>query len=199
MTAPGAARTGKAERGTVVAATSAMVLLVLDSSIVGVMLPSIRVDLALGPGAQAWVVAVYLATLAVLLPVGGSLTDAWGAARAFVIGLSAFAVASLLCSAAGLVAGSVVVVVAGLVPIGVGIGLLLSPMTTAALSAAPADRRGLASGLVSTVRQVGGVAGVALLGVLTGLSAGGLPIAAGFAVAAVLCTVGTAVVARAFV
>ena len=70
-------------RATLIATTSAMVMLVLDSSIVGVLLPSMRADLHLGPGAQAWIVAIYLATLAVLLPVGGRLCDALGAARAF--------------------------------------------------------------------------------------------------------------------
>ena len=81
-------------RGAVVAATSAMVMLVLDSSIVGVMLPSMRTDLHLGPGAQAWIVAIYLLTLAVLLPVGGRLCDALGAARTFAVGMAGFTVAS---------------------------------------------------------------------------------------------------------
>jgi MFS family permease len=65
----------------VIAATSAMVMLVLDSSIVGVMLPSMRTDLHLGARAQAWIVAIYLLTLAVLLPIGGRLCDALGASR----------------------------------------------------------------------------------------------------------------------
>ena len=81
-------------RGAVVAATSAMVMLVLDSSIVGVMLPSMRADLHLGPGAQAWIIAIYLLTLAVLLPVGGRLCDALGAARTFAVGMAGFTVAS---------------------------------------------------------------------------------------------------------
>ncbi len=71
-----------------------MVMLVLDSSIVGVMLPSMRADLHLGPGAQAWIVAIYLLTLAVLLPVGGRLCDALGAARTFAVGMAGFTVAS---------------------------------------------------------------------------------------------------------
>jgi MFS transporter, DHA2 family, methylenomycin A resistance protein len=78
----------------VIAATSAMIMLVLDSSIVGVMLPSMRTDLHLGPGAQAWIVAIYLITLAVLLPVGGRLCEALGAARAFAAGMATFTVAS---------------------------------------------------------------------------------------------------------
>src|SRR6185312_7203842 len=85
---------GLTVRGAVVAATSAMVMLVLDSSIVGVMLPSMRTDLHLGPGAQAWIVAIYLLTLAVLLPVGGRLCDALGAARTFAVGMAGFTVAS---------------------------------------------------------------------------------------------------------
>ena len=66
----------------------------LDSSIVGVMLPSMRTDLHLGAGAQAWIVAIYLLTLAVLLPIGGRLCDALGAARTFAVGMAGFTVAS---------------------------------------------------------------------------------------------------------
>jgi MFS family permease len=71
-----------------------MVLLVLDSTIVGVLLPSMRADIGLGPGGQAWVVGTYLATLTVLMPVGGRLCDALGAARAFTVGMAGFSVAS---------------------------------------------------------------------------------------------------------
>jgi MFS transporter, DHA2 family, methylenomycin A resistance protein len=96
----------------------------------------------------------------------------------------------LVCAAAGLAGDHVSVVVAALVPAGIGIGLLLSPMTSAALAAAPVDRRGQASGLISTVRQVGGVAGIAAMGALTTLHPGGVgsgvPVALGFALSAVL-------------
>ena len=81
-------------RATLIATTSAMVLLVLDSSMVGVLLPGIRTDLGVGPLAQSWIVGIYLLTLAVLLPVGGRLCDALGAARAFAVGMVGFTVAS---------------------------------------------------------------------------------------------------------
>jgi DHA2 family methylenomycin A resistance protein-like MFS transporter len=59
------------------------------------------------------------------------------------------------------------------VPVGLT-GLLLvtlsrpanPPMTTAGLSAAPAEQRGQASGLISTCRQLGGIFGVALFSAL---------------------------------
>ncbi len=79
-----------------VAATSSMALLVLDSSIVGVMLPSMRHDLSFGTATANWVVSSYLLTLAVLLPVGGRISDSIGAPRAFMAGAGGFALASLL-------------------------------------------------------------------------------------------------------
>ena len=99
-------------RRVVVAATSAMVMLALDSSIVGVMLPSIRRDLGLGPLTQAWVVGIYLLTLAVALPVGGRVCDELGAARTFAVGMAGFTVASLMLASGppllpGLMAASV--------------------------------------------------------------------------------------------
>ena len=52
----------------------------------------------------------------------------------------------------------------GMVFAGVGIGAVMSPITTVALSPAPADRRWQASGVVSTCRQLGGIVGVAVFG-----------------------------------
>lgn len=77
-----------------VACTMTMVLLVLDSSIIGVMLPSIGQDLYLSSADTAWVVSSYLLALAVLLPVGGRVADAVGPVTAFTVGMAGFAVAS---------------------------------------------------------------------------------------------------------
>src|SRR6476620_7898507 len=77
-----------------VACTLTMVLLVLDSSIIGVMLPSIGQDLDLSSADVAWVVSSYLLALAVLLPIGGRVADVIGPVTAFVVGTAAFAVAT---------------------------------------------------------------------------------------------------------
>jgi Na+/melibiose symporter-like transporter len=64
---------------------------------------------------------------------------------------------------------------------GVGFSFALVPAMGAALSALPADRAGSGSGLLMTVRQVGGALGIALLGALLAgaysgrLRTGGLP------------------------
>ncbi len=56
--------------------------------------------------------------------------------------------------------------VPGYVAMGVGIGLTISPATTDALGAASPTERSQASGIVQTVRQVGGVIGIAVLGAI---------------------------------
>jgi EmrB/QacA subfamily drug resistance transporter len=49
---------------------------------------------------------------------------------------------------------------------GIGIGLTLSPITAAVLASVPPQRAGLASGVVTTSRQIGSVLGIAVLGAL---------------------------------
>jgi EmrB/QacA subfamily drug resistance transporter len=52
---------------------------------------------------------------------------------------------------------------------GIGTGLVMSPMTTAVMSTVPAARAGMASATLNTTRQVGGVFGIAVLGsIVTG-------------------------------
>ena len=49
---------------------------------------------------------------------------------------------------------------------GVGIGLVMTPSSTDALNSAPPKLRGQASGLLQTVRQVGGSVGLAIMGTI---------------------------------
>ncbi|GAA5610223.1 multidrug resistance protein Stp [Streptomyces platensis] len=58
-----------------------------------------------------------------------------------------------------------------LVPLGIGGGLAIPPLTSAMLESVPHERAGLASGVLSAARQFGGAIGVALLGALIADSA----------------------------
>ena len=49
---------------------------------------------------------------------------------------------------------------------GIGLGLVMSPMTTAVMSTVPQARAGMASATLNTFRQVGGVFGIAVLGAI---------------------------------
>src|ERR1700722_16339070 len=72
----------------------------LDSTVVGIALPSIGRDFHGGVGTLQWVVTGYTLTLAAFLLLGGALGDHYGRRRVFAIGVAWFAVASALCGIA---------------------------------------------------------------------------------------------------
>src|SRR6266498_894016 len=75
-------------------------MIVLDSTIVNVALPSIRADLGFSEASLAWVVNAYLLTFGGFLLLGGRFGDLFGQRRLFLIGLSLFTLASLGCGLA---------------------------------------------------------------------------------------------------
>ena len=72
----------------------------LDITIVNVALPSIGRDLDAGVSGLQWTVDAFTVVLASLLMFAGSAADRFGRKRTFVVGLTVFSVASLLCSLA---------------------------------------------------------------------------------------------------
>jgi EmrB/QacA subfamily drug resistance transporter len=77
-----------------------MLMIVLDATIVNVALPSIQNDLGFSQASLAWVVNGYLITFGGLLLLSGRLGDLIGRRRIFLIGLTVFTAASLLCAVA---------------------------------------------------------------------------------------------------
>jgi len=75
-------------------------MIVLDVTIVGVALPSIREDLGFSEESLAWVVNAYLLTFGGFLLLGGRLGDLFGHRRLFLIGIGLFTAASLACGVA---------------------------------------------------------------------------------------------------
>jgi MFS family permease len=62
--------------------------------------------------------------------------------------------------------GSILALFPGFVLIGAGMGLLIVPLTTTILSSSTAEHAGVASGVVSTMQNVGGSLGVAITGAI---------------------------------
>src|ERR1700677_3812615 len=75
-------------------------MIMLDSNIVAVSLPSLARDLNATFADIEWVVSAYVLTFAALLMPSGALADRFGRRRMLVIGLAIFTLASLLCGLA---------------------------------------------------------------------------------------------------
>jgi EmrB/QacA subfamily drug resistance transporter len=141
-------------------------MIVLDTTIVNVALPSIRGSLGFSQTSLAWVVNAYLLTFGGFLLLGGRLGDLYGHRRLFLIGISLFTVASIGCGLATtqalLVGARAVQGLGGAVVSAVRLSLMISLFTE------PADRA-KAMGVFGFVMAGGGTIGVLLGGVLTDL------------------------------
>jgi EmrB/QacA subfamily drug resistance transporter len=141
-------------------------MIVLDTTIVNVALPSISEDLGFDQASLAWVVNAYLLTFGGFLLLGGRLGDLFGHRRLFLLGITLFTLASLACglstSQGMLVAARAVQGLGGAVVSAVALSLLMILFTE------PADRA-KAMGVFGFVLSGGGTAGVLLGGILTDL------------------------------
>ena len=110
-------------------------MIVLDSTIVNVALPSIRADLGFSETTLAWVVNAYLLTFGGFLLLGGRLGDLFGQRRMFLAGIALFTLASLACglatSQAFLVAARAVQGLGGAVVSAVSLSLIMTLFTEA--------------------------------------------------------------------
>ena len=75
-------------------------MIMLDSNIVAVSLPSIARDLNATFADIEWVVSAYVLTFAAFLMPSGALSDRYGRRRMLIVGLAIFTLASLLCGLA---------------------------------------------------------------------------------------------------
>jgi EmrB/QacA subfamily drug resistance transporter len=127
----------------------------IDATVVNVALPAIGRDLHTDFAALQWTVTAYSLALASLILLGGSLGDRFGRRRVFVIGVTWFATASLLC---GLAPNASLLIGARALQ-GIG-GALLTPGSLAMIqsSFAPEDRGraiGAWSGLGGVATAIG--------------------------------------------
>src|SRR5947208_952205 len=142
----------------------ATLMIVLDVTIVGVALPSIKNNLHYSQSGLAWVVNAYLLTYGGCLLLGGRLGDLFGHRRLFLSGLTLFTAASLLCGISTttwmLIGARAVQGVGGAVTSAVSFGLVMT------LFHEPQDRA-KAMGVMGFVASGGGSIGVLLGGVIT--------------------------------
>lgn len=85
------------QKKVLLAANISYILVILDTSVVNVALPTIKASLDLGVSSLQWVVNAYLLLFASLLLSGGALCDRFGAKPVYMTGLTLFTLASVLC------------------------------------------------------------------------------------------------------
>lgn len=117
----------------------------------------------LGPAQAGLILTAQPIVMAIMAPLSGTLSDRIGARLLSTLGMAIIAVGLFLL--AQLTADSSLSYVAlSLATVGLGTGVFVSPNTSALLGAAPQHRRGIASGIMATARNVGMVLGVGLAG-----------------------------------
>jgi EmrB/QacA subfamily drug resistance transporter len=101
----------------------------------------------------------------VTAPISGRLADRFGPRPLIVTGMVLLSVSLFIQTHISATSGYGLLLPAFMI-MGLGIGLTMSPMSTAAMNAVAAEKAGAASGVLSMSRMVGGTFGIAVLGAL---------------------------------
>ncbi|MFE2753629.1 MFS transporter [Actinosynnema sp. NPDC059335] len=151
-------------RSALVVLSAAMLMTVLDGSIVTVAMPAIQRDLGFSPAGLSWTVNAYLIAFGGLLLLAGRLGDLVGRKAMFLAGNTVFTAASLLAGAAGtpglLIAARFLQGAGSAMASAVVLGILVTLFTD------PAERA-RAIGVFSFTGAAGASLGQVLGGVLT--------------------------------
>ncbi len=142
-------------------------MIVLDTTIVNVALPSIRTDLGFSESSLAWVVNAYMLVFGGCMLLGGRLGDLFGPRKLFLIGLLIFTGASLLC---GLSQSQWLLITSRALQ-GLGGAIVSAVALSLIMNLFPGDaERAKAMGVYGFVTAGGGSLGVFLGGILTSLN-----------------------------
>ncbi|SLN66893.1 Multidrug resistance protein stp [Roseovarius albus] len=125
-------------------------LIMLDETVVGIALPTLRNDLNMSQTSAHWVISIYMLVFACCAAAGGRLGDIVGFRKLLIIGAALFALGSLAC---GLASDGVMLIAARAVQ-GLGAAAIF-PMTVAMIMVVfPKDQRGIAIGTLAAISTV---------------------------------------------
>jgi EmrB/QacA subfamily drug resistance transporter len=134
-----------------------------DFSAVNVAIPTMEKDFDTGVNTIQWVVNAYALTFGVMIVTGGRLADMFGRRRAFFIGTAIFASMSAL----GGAAQSEAWLIATRVLMGIGGALMWPAILGMTFALLPAEKAGLAGGIILGAAGLGNAIGPLIGGVLT--------------------------------
>lgn len=163
-TADATAREGRRAQLALGLLASAQFVVMLDTSIVNVALPSIQADLGLGSAGVTWVVNAYVLAFGGLLLLFGRVADLLGRRRMFVGGSVLFTLGTLVAATAG---GQELLLLGRIVQ-GAGAAALSPAAMSLLLLAFPGESRARAMSVWGASSALGGATGVMAGGLLTG-------------------------------
>ncbi len=140
----------------------AVVIAVMNSSMVNVAVPVIRKDFGVSEAQVGWVITAYLLLYAVGIPLYGRASDVFSLRRAFSLGLLVFALGSLLCA----FAPSLALLVFGRVVQATGAASVPALASATVAKVLPPGERGTALGLIVSSVGVGAAIGPVVGGVM---------------------------------
>src|SRR5689334_3633140 len=163
MTSPLKQVTRNSPRAVLALTGTALFMIVLDNLIVASALPSIERSLNSPLSSAEWILYAYILSFAVLILTGAALGERFGRRRVFIAGLVIFTAAS----AAGALAANVGQLVAARAVQGAGSAILMPLTLTLLTNAFPAEKRGTALGIWSSIAGLGVAAGPVVGGLVT--------------------------------
>ena len=149
---------------TLVVIAISQLMLVLDSSIMNIAIPSAKIELGISDANQQWVITAYTLAFGSLLLLGGRIGDYMGRKKIFLVGLVGFATASAI----GGIAANQGMLYASRGLQGV-FGALLAPAALALISETFTDpkERAKAFGVIGAISGGGAAIGLIVGGTLT--------------------------------
>ena len=143
----------------------AQFLIILDTSIIGVALPTIQQHFSFSQADLQWVFNAYVIVFGALLLLGGRLSDIIGQKRIFIIGFLTLTIASVI---AGLAPSGIVLIIARALQ-GIGAALIAPSALSMVVSLFGNNRLEMnkAMGIWGASAPAGGTAGVFLGGIIT--------------------------------
>jgi len=147
---------------TLIGACSGLFILMLDSTVVALALPSIRHDIGASAEGLQWAMNGYLLAITILVVTAGRLGDMFGRKRLFLAGMVVFALGSALSASAG----DQQTLIAGRVLQGVGAAPMLPLSLAIVCNAFPAGRQARALGIWAAISALALAIGPLVGGVL---------------------------------
>lgn len=148
-------------------ASGSLTLLILFAVMFGIFLVLVQFLQAVLGYSALRSAAGMLPMAVVMMPLSGmapSIAKRVGTRNVLVAGVGIFGLGLALLAVMVSATGGYLSLLPGLMLVGTGMGLAMSPSTTAITESLPSDKQGVASALNDTVRELGGAVGIALLG-----------------------------------